>query len=86
MKSIGLAAGVMTLLFAGAALADSAALGGSWKGPWYIGMSSGIAEMDIAADHPLGAAVTAPEGGIALDEGLHEIIRRDRSSFSRMVR
>ena len=50
MKSIGLIAGVMTLLFAGAALADSAALRGSWKGPWYIGMSSGIAEMEIAAD------------------------------------
>ena len=50
MKSIGLVAGVMTLLFAGAALADSVALRGSWKGPWYIGMSSGIAEMDIAAD------------------------------------
>jgi hypothetical protein len=50
MKSIGLIAGVMTLLLAGAALADSAALRGSWKGPWYIGMSSGIAEMEIAAD------------------------------------
>lgn len=50
MKSIGLIAGAMTLILAGAALADSAALRGSWKGPWYIGMSSGIAEMDIAAD------------------------------------
>ena len=50
MKSIGLIAGVMTLLLAGAALADSAALRGSWKGPWYIGMSSGTAEMEIAAD------------------------------------
>jgi hypothetical protein len=50
MKTIGLVAGVMTLLFAGAALADSTALRGPWKGPWYIGMSSGIAEMDIAAD------------------------------------
>jgi hypothetical protein len=32
------------------AVADPGALAGSWKGPWYIGMSSGIATMEIAAD------------------------------------
>lgn len=32
------------------AAADPAALAGSWKGPWYIGMSSGMATMEIAAD------------------------------------
>ena len=33
-----------------AAVADTSTLQGSWKGPWYIGMSSGIATLDIAAD------------------------------------
>lgn len=30
--------------------ADPGALAGSWKGPWYIGMSSGIATLEISAD------------------------------------
>ena len=35
----------------GAAFADqSASLQGTWKGPWYIGMTSGLATMEIAAD------------------------------------
>ena len=35
----------------GAALADQlATLQGTWKGPWYIGMTSGLAAMEIAAD------------------------------------
>ena len=51
MKAIWLAAiTAATLFFAGAAVADTGALRGSWKGPWYIGMSSGIVAMDIAAD------------------------------------
>lgn len=33
-----------------AALAEPAALAGSWKGPWYIGMSSGLASLEIAPD------------------------------------
>ena len=34
-----------------AALADPpTSLQGTWKGPWYIGMSSGLAKMEIAAD------------------------------------
>jgi hypothetical protein len=33
-----------------AALADPAALAGTWKGPWYIGMSSGLATMQVAPD------------------------------------
>jgi hypothetical protein len=58
MKSIGLVASAMTLLFAGTTLADSTALQGSWKGPWYIGMSSGLTEMDIAADGSGSVALT----------------------------
>ncbi len=40
----------MSMVVAGAAFADAGALRGTWKGPWYIGMSSGIASMAIAAD------------------------------------
>jgi len=29
---------------------DMSALAGAWKGPWYIGMSSGMATMELAAD------------------------------------
>lgn len=36
--------------FAGPAAADPGELAGTWKGPWYIGMSSGLATMEIAAD------------------------------------
>ena len=41
---------VMSMVFSGAAIADAGALRGEWKGPWYIGMSSGIASMAIAED------------------------------------
>jgi hypothetical protein len=58
MKSIGIVAGVMAILLAGTAFADSAALLGFWKGPWYIGMSSGIAELDVAADGSGNIALT----------------------------
>lgn len=35
----------------GAALADQlASLQGTWQGPWYIGMTSGLATMKIAVD------------------------------------
>jgi len=50
MKGIRLAAMTMAIFFAGAAIADTSALRGSWKGPWYIGMSSGLVAMDIAED------------------------------------
>ena len=50
MKVTGLAAITMAIIFAGTAAADTNALHGSWKGPWYIGMSSGIVAMDIAED------------------------------------
>ena len=50
MKSTGLIAMAVAIFYACAAVADPVALRGSWKGPWYIGMSSGIAVMDIAAD------------------------------------
>jgi hypothetical protein len=42
---------VALVIFLSCAAADDAgSLAGSWKGPWYIGMSSGIAAMEIAAD------------------------------------
>jgi hypothetical protein len=50
MKAIGLAAMTLTIFFAGAAVAEPSALQGSWKGPWYIGMSSGLVAMEIAED------------------------------------
>ena len=50
MKVIGLAALTMAIIFAGTAVADTGALHGSWKGPWYIGMSSGVVAMEIAED------------------------------------
>ena len=50
MKALWLAVMTVATLFAGAAVADAGALHGSWKGPWYIGMSSGLVAMDIAQD------------------------------------
>jgi hypothetical protein len=50
MKVTRLVAMAMAIFFAGAALADGSALRGSWKGPWYIGMSSGLVTLDIAED------------------------------------
>lgn len=52
MKRVWLAAMVLAAnTWAGAALADQLpSLHGTWKGPWYIGMSSGVATMEIAAD------------------------------------
>lgn len=46
MAGIALIAG----LAAAPVHADPVALAGSWKGPWYIGMSSGMATMELAAD------------------------------------
>lgn len=40
----------LAILLAGTAVADTSVLHGSWKGPWYIGMSSGVVAMEIAAD------------------------------------
>lgn len=50
MKARGVAAIAAAWLFASVALADTNALHGTWKGPWYIGMSSGIATVAIAED------------------------------------
>lgn len=52
MKRMWLAAIILSAnTWAGAALADQlASLQGTWKGPWYIGMTSGLATMEIAAD------------------------------------
>jgi hypothetical protein len=50
MKGKAFIAIVMAMFFNCAAADDSGRLAGTWKGPWYIGMSSGIAVMDLAAD------------------------------------
>ena len=50
MRLIRHVAMTVAILFAGVAAADTGALHGSWKGPWYIGMSSGLVAMDIADD------------------------------------
>jgi len=52
MKKMWLAAIVLAAnIWVSAALADQLApLQGTWKGPWYIGMTSGLATMKIAAD------------------------------------
>ena len=52
MKRMWLAAIVLAAnTWAAAANADQlASLQGTWKGPWYIGMTSGLAAMEIAAD------------------------------------
>ncbi|HWH47591.1 MAG TPA: hypothetical protein VN664_07310 [Burkholderiales bacterium] len=42
---------VVASAWGGSAFADQASsLQGTWKGPWYIGMSSGLAKLEIAAD------------------------------------
>jgi hypothetical protein len=50
MKAMWIAAVTAATLYAGAAVADAGALNGSWKGPWYIGMSSGTVTMELAED------------------------------------
>jgi hypothetical protein len=50
MKVTGLAAMTLAIVFAGTVVADTGTLHGSWKGPWYIGMSSGVVAMEIAVD------------------------------------
>jgi hypothetical protein len=50
MKGMLIAAVTAVTLYAAAAVADAGALHGSWKGPWYIGMSSGTVTMELAED------------------------------------
>lgn len=52
MKSMWLVASVLAAnTWAGAVLADQLhSLQGTWTGPWYIGMTSGLVTMQIAAD------------------------------------
>ncbi len=52
MNKMWLAAIVLaTNTWVGAAPAEEvSSLQGTWKGPWYIGMTSGLAAMEIAAD------------------------------------
>ena len=47
MKIMRMAVMAAAVLFAAGALGDTSALRGSWKGPWYIGMSSGMAVLTI---------------------------------------
>jgi len=75
MKVTGLVAMTMALFFAGVAIADTSALHGSWKGPWYIGMSSGIVSMDIAEDGSGKIALTN------LDEFGSQPVALSRPSF-----
>lgn len=49
---------VLALLSANTAAGEETSLRGSWKGPWYIGMSSGIATMEISADGTGSIALT----------------------------
>ena len=58
MKISGLAAIALAIFFAGTAVADTSELHGSWKGPWYIGMSSGVVAMEIGADGTGNIALT----------------------------
>ncbi|HEX4985408.1 MAG TPA: hypothetical protein VFV71_04970 [Burkholderiales bacterium] len=58
------------------ALADTGDPSGTWKGPWYIGMSSGMATMEIAAD---GAGTIALTN---LDEFGDKPVALARQSFS----
>ena len=50
MKVMKVVALMTAMFLAGVAIADTGVLHGSWKGPWYIGMSSGLVAMDIAED------------------------------------
>ena len=61
MGRILAAAMLLALAWSGTAGADVAALAGNWKGPWYIGMSSGIATMQVAADGSARLALTNME-------------------------
>jgi hypothetical protein len=58
MKAFWIVAVMVAALLAGAAAADTGALRGTWKGPWYIGMSSGIVAMEIAEDGSGSIALT----------------------------
>lgn len=60
MNKMWLAAIVLAAnTWVGAAHADQlASLQGAWKGPWYIGMTSGLATMEIVADGSGTIAVT----------------------------
>lgn len=50
MRLTGLIVVALMYFTTGLALADAGELHGSWKGPWYIGMSSGVVAMHIAED------------------------------------
>jgi hypothetical protein len=50
MRARWFAAVTTAIFFACAAIADTGDLHGSWKGPWYIGMSSGMVAIDIGED------------------------------------
>ncbi len=67
----------MFMFVPGTAFADSDAgvLRGTWKGPWYIGMSSGIASLAIAGDGSGDIALTN------LDDFGSEPVKLAKQSF-----
>ena len=50
MKTLMTGIALLVALAAAPARADFSTLAGTWTGPWYIGMSSGMATMQLAAD------------------------------------
>jgi hypothetical protein len=59
MKKLLIAGLVLcSVAFAGPAAPDPGQLAGTWKGPWYIGMSSGLVTMEIAVDGSGSIALT----------------------------
>lgn len=61
MKALMAGMALLAAIAAASASADMGALAGTWKGPWYIGMSSGIATLDVAADGSATLALTNME-------------------------
>lgn len=50
MKALMAGMALLTAIVAVPAGADMSVLAGDWKGPWYIGMSSGMATLALDAD------------------------------------
>lgn len=50
MKALMAGMAFLAAIVAAPAGADISVLAGDWKGPWYIGMSSGMATLALAAD------------------------------------
>jgi hypothetical protein len=65
------------------AFADAGALAGTWTGPWYIGMSSGMATLEVAPDGSGSIALTNLEDFGAQPVPLSKVaLEADAISFS----